>query len=47
MTPYFETNDEGIMRQANGDGEVWSFTATRLSGTATTVGINLSYRELW
>jgi hypothetical protein len=47
LTPYFEVNDEGIMCQANGTGEVWSFTATRLSASATTVGINLAYRELW
>jgi hypothetical protein len=47
LTPYFEVNDEGIMRQASGTAEVWSLTATRLSGTATTTGINLAYRELW
>lgn len=47
MTPYFETNDEGIMCKADGVGEVWSLTATKLSGAATTVGVNLAYRELW
>jgi hypothetical protein len=47
LTPYFETNDEGIMCKADGVGEVWSITATRLSANATTVGVNLAYRELW
>lgn len=47
MTPYFETNDEGIMCKANGVGEIWSLTATRLTASATTVGVNMSYRELW
>jgi hypothetical protein len=47
MTPYFEVNDEGIMCQADGNAEVWSVTATRLTGNTTTVGVNLAYRELW
>lgn len=47
LTPYFEVNDEGIMCQANGTGEVWSITATKLSGTTVTTGVNLAYRELW
>ena len=47
LTPYFEVNDEGIMCQANGTGEVWSITATKLSGATVTTGVNLAYRELW
>lgn len=48
LTPYFEVNDEGIMCQADGTAELWSFTATKLSGAgAVTTGMNLSYRELW
>ena len=47
LTPYFEVNDEGIMSQADGVGEVWSITSTKLTGTTVTTGINLAYRELW
>lgn len=47
LTPYFEVNDEGIMCQADGTAEVWSITATKLSGTSVTTGCNLAYRELW
>ncbi len=48
LTPYFEVNDEGIMCQADGTAEIWSITATKLSGAGTvTTGVNLSYRELW
>lgn len=47
MTPYFEVNDEGIMCKADGTAEVWSITATKLSGTTVNVGCNLAYRELW
>lgn len=47
LTPYFEVNDEGIMSQADGTAEVWSITATKLTGTTVTTGVNLAYRELW
>jgi hypothetical protein len=47
LTPYFEVNDEGIMCQADGTAELWSFTATKLSGATVTTGMNLAYRELW
>jgi hypothetical protein len=47
VTRLFELNDEGIMCQANGVGEIWSLTATKLSGATVTVGCNLAYRELW
>jgi hypothetical protein len=47
LTPYFEVNDEGIMSTASGVGEIWSITATKLSGTTVTTGVNLAYRELW
>ena len=47
MTPYFEVNDEGVMCQADGVAQIWSFTATKLAGTTVTTGINLAYRELW
>jgi hypothetical protein len=47
LSPYFEVNDEGIMAKADGVGEIWSITATKLSGTTVTTGINLAYRELW
>ena len=47
LTPYFEVNDEGIMCQADGNAEIWSITATRLTGNTTTVSVNLAYRELW
>lgn len=47
MRPYFEVNDEGIMCKADGTAEVWSITATKISGTTVTAGVNLTYRELW
>jgi hypothetical protein len=47
LTPYFETNDEGIHLLADGTAELWSITATKLNGTTVTVGVNLAYRELW
>lgn len=47
LTPYFEVNDEGVMCQADGTAELWSFTATKLTGTTVTTGMNLAYRELW
>ena len=47
MRPYFEVNDEGVMCRADGTSEIWSFTATKLTGTTVTTGLNLCYRELW
>jgi hypothetical protein len=47
LSQYFEVNDEGIMSKADGTAEVWSITATKLSGTTVNVGCNLAYRELW
>lgn len=47
LRPYFEVNDEGIHLLADSSTEVWSITATRLSGSATTTGVNMAYRELW
>ena len=47
LSEYFEVNDEGIMCQANGTPEVWSFTATKLVSNPTVVSMNLAYRELW
>jgi hypothetical protein len=47
LSQYFEVNDEGIMCKADGTAEVWSITATKLSGTTVNVGCNLAYRELW
>jgi hypothetical protein len=47
LAKYFELNDEGIHILADGTKEVWSLTATRLSGSTTTVGMNMPYRELW
>jgi len=47
LTKLFELNDEGIMLGADGVAELWSITATKLSGTTVTTGVNLSYRELW
>jgi hypothetical protein len=47
LSPYFEVNDEGIMSKADGIGEIWSITATKLNGTTVTTGVNLAYRELW
>jgi hypothetical protein len=46
LTPYFETNDEGIHIQADGSPEVWSLTASPLAANAS-VTVNLGYRELW
>ena len=47
LTPYFEVNDEGIHILADGTEELWSITATKLTGTTVTTGVNLAYRELW
>lgn len=47
LTSYFEVNDEGIMARASGLGEIWAITATKLTGTSVSTGINLAYRELW
>lgn len=47
MTPFFELNDEGIMANADGTLPIWGFTATKLTGTTVTVGLNLGTRELW
>lgn len=47
LTPYFEVNDEGVMCKADGTAEIWSITATKLTGITVTTGINLAYRELW
>jgi hypothetical protein len=44
---YFEKNDEGIQMNADGSYEVWSFLATRLTANATSVSLNLGYKELW
>lgn len=47
LRPYFETNDEGIHVLADGTPEIWSITATKLSGTTVTTGVSLAYKELW
>ena len=47
LTNFFELNDEGIMALPNGTSEVWSFTATNLTGTPATVTLNLCHKELW
>jgi hypothetical protein len=44
---YFEKNDEGIQMNADGTYENWSFLATRLTANATSVTMNLGYKELW
>lgn len=47
LTPFFELNDEGIMRNADGTASVWAITAKRLGSTNANVVVNLGYRELW
>lgn len=47
LDQYFEKNDEGVLINADGTPEVWAFTVTRLTTSATTAKINLGYKELW
>jgi hypothetical protein len=47
LDKFFEKNDEGILMNADGTYEVWSVLATRLTANATTVSMNIGYKELW
>ncbi len=47
LDKFFEKNDEGIQVNADGTPEVWCFTATKLTDTATNCTMNLGYKELW
>lgn len=47
LSNFFELNDEGIMALPNGTSEIWSITATNLTGTNATVTLNLGHKELW
>ncbi len=47
LKPYFELNDEAIQMNSDGTAEIWSVSATRLTGNATNISINLGYKELW
>lgn len=47
LDQYFEKNDEGILTNADGTPEVWAFTVTKLTASATTATLNLGYKELW
>ncbi len=47
LDEFFEKNDEGILLNANGEYEIWSILANRLTTNTTNVTMNIGYKELW
>lgn len=47
LSKYFETNDEGVMLNADGTAQIWSFTASPLTASSANVTINADVKELW
>lgn len=46
-TDFFELNDEGITRNADGTAANWCITATKLSALDANIAIVVNYKELW
>lgn len=47
LDKFFEKNDEGIQMNSDGTYEIWTITATRLTGATTNCSVNIGYKELW